>query len=109
MGDEGFDQFAAGTAEGFRPTEVSRIGLYKVRVKVILANQDAELIPKPGLAVAGSIGRVRADRRRSSGSSRRTREGSQLFNRTKPYSVRLAKSAIDGARFGNAQFGASYH
>ena len=49
MGDKGLDQFPAGAAKGLRPTEVCRVGLYEIHIKVVLANQKAELIAEFGL------------------------------------------------------------
>jgi len=60
MGDEGLDQFPTGTAEGFGAAEVRRVGLYEIRVEVVLADEKAELIAEPGLAVAGTVGGMRS-------------------------------------------------
>ena len=56
MGDEGLDQFTTGAAEGFRAAEVRRVGLHEIRVEVVLADQQAELIAEPGLAIARTVG-----------------------------------------------------
>ena len=113
MGNKGLDQFTAGAAEGFGAAEVGRVGLHEIRVKVELADQQAELIPEPGLAVARTIARavggIRPIRRwRSSGSSRLTRKRTQLFDRTKTDAVGFPQSAIDGASLSNPQFGAMH-
>jgi len=63
MGNKGFDQFTAGTAQRFRAAEVRGVCLDEIGIEVVLANQEAELIAKPRLAVAGTIARVRAIRR----------------------------------------------
>jgi len=59
MGDKGLDQFAASTAEGFGTTEVRSVGFNEIWIEVVLADQEAELIPEAGLPVAGTIGGVR--------------------------------------------------
>jgi len=56
MGDEGLDQFPTGAAEGFRATEVCCVSLYEIWIEVVLADEKAELISEPGLAVAGTVG-----------------------------------------------------
>ena len=52
MGDKGLDQFTAGAAEGFRAAEVCGVRFDEIRIEVVLADQEAELIAEPGLAVA---------------------------------------------------------
>jgi hypothetical protein len=52
MGDEGLDQLTAGAAEGGGAAKVGCVGFDEIRIEVVLADQKAELIPKPGLAVA---------------------------------------------------------
>jgi len=58
MGDEGLDQFPAGVAENFGAAEICRVSLDEIRIEVVLADQKAELIPEPGLAVARTVGRM---------------------------------------------------
>ena len=110
MGDEGLDQFTAGAAEGRGAAEVSSIGSHQIRIEIVLADQKAELIPKPGLAIAGTIGGFGPIRsRRDGGRSRRTRKRTQLLDRAEADPVGLAQGAIDGASFGNTQLSASHH
>ena len=54
--DEGLDQVTAGAAEGFRTAEICCVRLYEIRVEVVLADEKAELISEPGLAVPGTVG-----------------------------------------------------
>jgi hypothetical protein len=55
MRDEGFDQLAAGSAEGLRPAKVSGVRLDESRIEVMLADQQAELIPQARLTVARAV------------------------------------------------------
>jgi hypothetical protein len=57
MGDEGLDQFPAGAAESGGAAEVGGIGFYEIGIEVVLADEKAELIPEPRLAISGTIGR----------------------------------------------------
>ena len=96
MGDKGFDQFTTGAAESFGATKVRRVGLYKVGVKVVLANQEAQLIAEPRLAVAGTIGGMGAVRRwRTRGRFGQTRKGTQFLDRTEADAIGFAEGAID--------------
>ena len=56
MGDKGLDQFTAGAAKGGCAAEICRIGFREIGIEVVLADQKAELIAEPRLAVAISIG-----------------------------------------------------
>ena len=51
MGDEGFDQIAAGLLKCFGTAEVGGVGLHEVRIEVVLADQKAELIAETRLAI----------------------------------------------------------
>ncbi len=55
MRDEGLDQIAAGPAEGFRAAEVCGVSLNESRIEVVLADQQAELIPQPGLTIRRTV------------------------------------------------------
>jgi hypothetical protein len=59
MRNERLNQFATCTAEGFGATEVRSVGFNEIWFEIVLADQEAELIPKAGLPVAGTIGGVR--------------------------------------------------
>ena len=52
MGDKGLNQFAARTAELFCAAEISGIRLYKICIEVVLADQEAQLVPESRLAIA---------------------------------------------------------
>src|SRR5258707_10285981 len=109
MGDKGLNQFTTGTAESFGATKVRRVGLYKVGVKVVLANQEAQLIAEPRLPVAGTIGGMgTVRRRRTRGRFGQTRKGTQFLNRTEADAIGFAEGAIDSASFGDPQFGPSH-
>ena len=58
MGNERLNQFTAGAAERFGATEVRRVGLHEIRIKIVLPDQQAKLIPEPGLSIAGPIAGV---------------------------------------------------
>ncbi len=45
MGNERFDQLAAGSTEGFRAAKVCCVRFDQSRVEVVLANQQAKLVP----------------------------------------------------------------
>lgn len=103
MGDKGLNQFTTGAAESFGATKVRRIGLYKVGVKVVLANQEAQLVAEPRLAVAGTIGGMgTVRRRRTRARSGQTRKGTQFLDRTEAYAIGFAEGAIDSACLGDA-------
>jgi hypothetical protein len=51
MGDEGLDQIAAGPAEGLRAAKVRGIRFDESWIKVVLSDQQAELIPQSGLTI----------------------------------------------------------
>jgi hypothetical protein len=109
MGDKGLNQFTTGTTESFGATKVRRIGLYKVGVKVVLANQEAQLIAESRLAVAGTIGGMgTVRRRRTRGRFGQTRKGTQFLDRTEADAIGFAEGAIDSSSFGNAQLGAMH-
>ena len=77
MGDKGFDQFTTGAAESFGATKFCRVRFHEIWVKVVLTNDQAELIPEPGLPVPGTVARgvggMRPGQRRGNiGRSRRT-------------------------------------
>ncbi len=55
MGDEGFDQIAAGALEGFGAAEIGGVRFDEIRIEVVLADQKAELIAEPGLAVVRAV------------------------------------------------------
>ncbi|MGO9648116.1 MAG: hypothetical protein ACLPOO_08675 [Terriglobales bacterium] len=60
VGDEGFDLFPRGLAQGLDPTEIGCIGLDQGGVELMLANQLAETIADLGAAVVPvAIGRLR--------------------------------------------------
>ena len=109
VGDKGLDQLAAGAAEGRGAAEVRGIGFHEIGIEVVLADQKAELIAEPRLAVAISVGGMPVRRRGNRGGSRRTRERTQLLDRAKADPVGLAQGAVDGASFGDAQLGAMHH
>jgi hypothetical protein len=52
MGDKGLHQISAGSAQSLRTAEIRGVRLNKSWIKIVLADQKAELIPEPGLAVA---------------------------------------------------------
>ena len=52
MGDEGFDQIPSSPGESLRAAEVGGISLHKCGIEAVLANQKAQLIAEPRLAIA---------------------------------------------------------
>ena len=52
MGDEGFDQIAAGVFDGFGAAEMSGISLHETRIEVVVADQKAQLVAETWLALA---------------------------------------------------------
>ncbi len=52
MRNEGFNQLAAGSAEGLRAAKICGVRFHQIRIEIVLADQKAELIAQPGLAVA---------------------------------------------------------
>ena len=62
VGDKGLDQLTAGAAEGRGAAEVRGISFHEIGIEVVLADQKAELIAEPWLAIAISVGwNVRSD------------------------------------------------
>ncbi len=55
VGDEGFDQIPAGVFEGFGAAEVGGISLDESRIEVVLADQKAELVAEPWLAIIRAV------------------------------------------------------
>jgi hypothetical protein len=53
-----FMAFTAGATESRGAAEVGSVNLDKVRIEVVLADQKAELIAEPRLAVSIFIGRM---------------------------------------------------
>ena len=75
MGDKGLDQLPAGAAESCGAAEVGGILLHEIGIEVVLADQKAELIPEPRLAVSRTIGgRMPVRRRGNRSRSRCARE-----------------------------------
>jgi len=69
MENKGLDELAACASECFRAAEVRGIGLHEIRIEVVPANQKAELVSEPRLAVAISVGGMPLRRRGNCGSS----------------------------------------
>ena len=55
MGNEGFDQIAAGLFEGFGTAEMGGVGLHEIRIEVVLADQKAELVAETRLAIVMTV------------------------------------------------------
>src|SRR5579872_4928896 len=53
--DEGFDHIAAGRSQFFGSTELSGIAFHEIGVELVLADQQAETIAKPRLAIARTV------------------------------------------------------
>ena len=69
MENKGLDELAACASECFRAAEDRGIGLHEIRIEVVPANQKAELVSEPRLAVAISVGGMPLRRRGNCGSS----------------------------------------
>ena len=52
LGDERFDQIAAGIFERFRAAEIGGVGLHERWIEIVLTNQQAQLVTQSRLAVA---------------------------------------------------------
>jgi hypothetical protein len=103
--DEIGDQFPTGLAEGSGAAEVSGIAFDQGGIELMLADQLAEAIAQPGLAVV----RGRAVPGRNSTSllllSVRRPKGSEFFDRTKTDPVGLAQGPVDGPGLGHPHLG----
>ena len=55
VGDEGFDLFAGGFAEGFGAAEIDGVGLDQVGIELVLADQLAEAVADFGAAVVSVL------------------------------------------------------
>jgi len=64
LGDEGFNQIAAGFFERLGAAEIRGIGLHETRIEIVLADQETELIAQSGLAIVRAICAVRPARLR---------------------------------------------
>ena len=67
VGDKGLDRFTGGVAKRFRAAEICRISLHEICIEVVLADQKAELVAEPGLAVARAVRGVGPVHRRGNG------------------------------------------
>jgi len=98
--DEGLYKIPAGSAQGLGATEVGRVAFDQGRVKLMLADQLAEAIAQPGLAIV----RGRAVPGRHSASlplsGARRPKGPEFLNRTKTDPVGLAQGPVDGPGLG---------
>ena len=108
LGDEGFNQISAGFFECLGPAEVRGISLHESGIKVVLTDQEAELVAQSGLAIVRGRSRreirsIEAGTDDFGGFGKRT----QLFDRAEADSVRLAQSAIDGTRLRYTHLGAA--
>ena len=59
MRDKGFDQLATSALQGFSAAEMGGIGLDEVRIEIVLADQEAELVAEPDRIDIQSIRTVR--------------------------------------------------
>jgi len=55
MRDEGFDQVTAGALQGFGTAEVGGISFHEVWIEIVLANEQAKLVPESGLSVGMAV------------------------------------------------------
>ena len=55
MRDEGFDQIAARVLDRFGSAEMCGISLNESRIEIVLADQQAELIPEPAGTTIRSV------------------------------------------------------
>jgi hypothetical protein len=106
MSDEGLDQFAAGPAEGLRAAKVRGVRFDESWIKVVLSDQQAELIPQSGLTIVRGISVVllifmRWFRR----GFRRSGRATQFLDRAHSNAVSLTKGPVNGPRFGYAHLG----
>src|SRR5208282_562981 len=108
MSDEGLDQVPAGFADFLGSAEISGVSLDQGRIELVLADQQAESITQPRLAIAGTVPiRMTGIDSLIPGWFWRRRGKPEFFNRTEPDSVRFAQSAIDGSSLGNAHLGSA--
>jgi hypothetical protein len=107
-GNEGFDQVSAGVAKSFGSAEISRIAFHEGGIEFVFANQEAELVPQPGVTIVCTVRSARFiwSRVIIRGTLCAGRPP-QLFNRTESDSVRLAQSAINSPCLCDAHFGAA--
>ena len=102
MGDEGLDQFAAGTLQSLRTAEIGGIGLDQCRIKVVLADQEAELVAETGLAITRTVSTVRTVRStRRRARFRRFGKPTQFLDRAEADPVRLSQGSVDSSSFGH--------
>src|SRR5713226_4994180 len=98
MDDERLDQIPASLFERLSATEISGIGLNESGIEVVLADQEAEAISEPRLAIVRAIQCMRITLLPAI-VNRLWRAGgpTEFLDRTKPDSVRLPQRAVDGA------------
>jgi hypothetical protein len=103
--DKGLYKRPAGSAQGLGTTEVSGVAFDQSRVKLMLADQLAETIPKSWLAVVG--GRTVAGRYSTSLPlfSFRRPKGSEFLDRTQTNPIGLAQGSVDGPSLGHPHLG----
>ena len=115
MGDEGFDQIAAGVFDSFGTAEMGGVCLNEGRIEVVLADQQAKLVAEPlglpfePLEPFSRLNHWNCENRSncSKMSALRGREPTEFLDRAEADAVGFAESAIDGPGFGDAHFGAA--
>src|SRR5215472_13707760 len=105
MRDKGFNQFSIRFPKSWCATEVRRVSFDLRGIEVVLADQDAQPVSQPWLAVIRAVlvlglCRLSLLLRRA----RRTSNPTQLFHRANPNSKSLAESAINRTSLGHAHF-----